>query len=196
MSEAVYRQSPLVQCPVADQTRFRETGVILGERPFAGFVNVRGDAADNAFLAAVAPVLDHGLPLEPNTVAESRARTAFWLGPNEWLLMTPPDGETELIQALRGKLENLFAAVTDVTGGYTVITVAGPRARDVLAKGCPLDLHPSALAPGQCAQTLIAKTGALLRPLAGEPARFDIIVRRSFADYLWCWLEDAAAEYR
>lgn len=195
MSETPPRESPLVQCDIAGQVRFQEARVTLAERPFLGYVNLRGDPADSAFVQAVEAVLGLALPVQPNTVAGSQDRIALWLGPNEWLLMTPPDGEVELIDALRKSLTDLFAAVTDVTGGQTIISVKGPLARDLLAKGCPLDLHPRIFGPGQCAQTHIAKTAALIRPRDGEPPVFEIIVRRSFADYLWRWLEDGAAEY-
>ena len=66
--------------------------------------------------------------------------------------------------------------------------------RDLLAKGCPVDLHPSVFDVGQCAQSHLAKAPILLRQVDREPT-FEIIVRRSFADYFWTWLEDAAAEY-
>ena len=66
--------------------------------------------------------------------------------------------------------------------------------RELLAKGCPLDLHPRAFDVGQCAQSHLAKAPILIRQLDREPS-FEIVVRRSFADYFWLWLEDAAAEY-
>ena len=47
---------------------------------------------------------------------------------------------------------------------------------------------------GQCAQSHLAKAPILLRRL-DRRSSFEIIVRRSFADYFWLWLEDAAAEY-
>ena len=69
------------------------------------------------------------------------------------------------------------------------------RSRGLLAKGCPLDLDQRVFAPGQCAQTRIAKTGALIWQIDDKPT-FDIVVRRSFASYLWRWLDDASQEYR
>ena len=88
----------------------------------------------------------------------------------------------------------MHAAVTDVTGGQTVITLSGPRTRDVLAKGCPLDLHPSVLRPGDCAQTLLAKANVIIRCVDDSPS-YELTVRRSFAHYARCGLHDAAQEY-
>jgi sarcosine oxidase subunit gamma len=84
--------------------------------------------------------------------------------------------------------------VVDVSDSRAVITLSGPRALDVLAKGCPLDLHPRVFSPGRCAQSLLAKAHVLLHRVDDAPT-FEIYVHRSFADYLWTWLEDAAAEY-
>ena len=88
-----------------------------------------------------------------------------------------------------------LAAVNRLDGGQTVIRIAGDNAREVLAKGSPLDLDSRVFAPGHCAQTRIAKTGALIWQIDHKPT-FDIVVRRSFASYLWRWLDDASQEYR
>ena len=65
---------------------------------------------------------------------------------------------------------------------------------DVLAKGCTLDLHPSVFGQGICAQSNLAKANVLIS-MGHEPHAFDLIVRRSFSDYLLRWLKVATAEY-
>jgi sarcosine oxidase, subunit gamma len=117
-----------------------------------------------------------------------------WLGPDEWLLVTPEGRCAAIEAALRTALVGVRSAVTDISGGQTVVALRGGAVRDLLAKGCPLDLHPRVFAAGQCAQSHLAKAPVLIRQLDGEPS-FEIVVRRSYADYLWLWLEDAAAEY-
>ncbi len=72
--------------------------------------------------------------------------------------------------------------------------LAGARARDVLAKGCTIDFHPQVFQAGQCAQTALAKANVLIGLLDASPT-YEIIVRRSFADYLERWLRHAAREY-
>jgi len=86
--------------------------------------------------------------------------------------------------------------VNDLSGGQTVIHIAGRHALDVLAKGTPLDVER--LAAGACAQTHLAKANVCMRPRVDADSAltaYELIVRRSFADYLWRWLEDAASEY-
>ena len=48
-----------------------------------------------------------------------------------------------------------FAAVSDQSDARLVLRVSGPRVRDVLAKGVPVDLHPKAFKPGDIACTVV-----------------------------------------
>jgi sarcosine oxidase, subunit gamma len=193
MSEIVM-ESPLVLARRLQQSNAlpEAAGIRLGERPFIGLINLRA-RADAVGLAKTGKVLGARLPTEPNTRVEQDGNTVCWLGPDEWLVLTPAGEQAERIAQLRDALDGQFAAVTDVSGGYALISVAGPDCRDLLAKGCTLDLHPRAFQAGQCAQTLLAKAGVLL--ITRDDESIDLLVRRSFADYLWHWLVDAAEEY-
>jgi sarcosine oxidase subunit gamma len=61
----------------------------------------------------------------------------------------------------------------------------------VLSRGCPLDLHPQVLAVGQCAQSHYFKASIVLIPVSDDT--FELVVRRSFADYFCRIMLDAAA---
>ncbi len=188
MSDAMHMQSPLVERDVAG-----EGGLQLGERPFLGYLNLRGRPGDAAFTSAVKGVLGVDLPLEPNTTASGDAVTVLWLGPDEWLIITEPDAQESLASRLEEALAGQFVAVTDISSGHTMVVASGPRSRALLARGCTLDLHPREFGPGRCAQTMVAKAGVLVyRPDDGDT--FELVVRRSFAEYLWLWLRDAAAD--
>ena len=166
----------------------------ISERPFLGHLNLRGDPGNGGFTGPAAGVLGFRLPAEPNTTAGEGGLLALWLGPDEWLVVTPPDAQASLAQSLETAFDGVHASVADVTGGQIVITLSGPSARDVLAKGCPLDLHPAVFGPGDCAQTLLAKANVTIRCVDDSPS-FELIVRRSFAEYTALWLHDAAMEY-
>jgi sarcosine oxidase subunit gamma len=161
------------------------------ERPFLELVNVRGEANDGAFIAAVEGVIGARLPAKPNTVVQGDGYDALWLGPDEWLVRSSEARTPELEGKLRTALGALFASVVDVGSGYTVLEVSGERVRDVISRGCPLDLHPKVLQAGQCAQSHYFKAPVVLVPIAGDT--FELIVRRSFADYFLRILADAAA---
>ena len=78
---------------------------------------------------------------------------------------------------------------------YATLALSGPRAREVLMKGCRLDLHPRAFTPGTCVQTALAKANVILHQTDDAPS-YEITVRNSFSVYLATWLLDAMAEYR
>jgi sarcosine oxidase subunit gamma len=89
--------------------------------------------------------------------------------------------------------------VTDVSESRTVITLSGPAARDVLARGISLDLHARAFGPGQCAQTSLSRVNVLLHQTdndgsTGAPS-YEIYVLKSFSDYLWRWLGLIAEDF-
>lgn len=201
MPEAIRLESPLVRCglPRLAANPPAHAKVVASERAFLGHLNLRGDARDARFGDAVEKVLGVAPPVAANTVNESAQGAVYWLGPDEWLAVVSGD-RTEAVEAqLRAALAGVRSAVTDVSSGQTVVVLRGSAARDVLGKGCPLDLHPKVFAVGQCAQSHLAKAGILVRPIppagACEDGAYEIVFRRSFADYVWAWLGDAAAEY-
>ncbi len=192
MAELDLRQSPLDHLSLDARAVAEpgEAGVVAGERRFVAKVNLRGDGTDEAFVKGAKAALKFFPPTTPNTVEGKRERYALWLGPDEWLVIGAPGTETRLAADLGKALAGVVAAVTDVSDGRTVIRLHGPRVRDLLAKGCGLDLHPRAFGPGRCAQTRLAKANVILHQLDDAPT-FDVYVERSFADYLWHWIADA-----
>lgn len=170
-----------------------EAPLRIRELPFLELNNIRGNASDRAFLEAVRDTLGAGLPLRPNTVSEGGGYVLWWLGPDEWLAQSAEPMPARLDRDLRTRFGALFATTVDVSSGYTTLCLSGPRATDVLNKGCPLDLHPRVFGPGQCAQSHFFKTAIALRRLDGD--EWHLIVRRSFADYALRMLVDAAVEY-
>jgi sarcosine oxidase subunit gamma len=175
----------------------RPRGIHLHERRL-GKIELRGDPADRSFMAAVGRALDLLLPTEPNTSAGRGDLGALWLGPDAWLLTCPPAETAPRIDGLRAALSEVHAAIVDVSDGRVALRLAGPNARDVFAKGCPLDLHPRAFAPGRCAQSLLAKASVLIHLLSEDAHRgptFNLYVARSFAHDLFAWLNDAGREF-
>jgi sarcosine oxidase subunit gamma len=171
-----------------------DVAVLMCERAHLGMAILRGAPGDDAFLAAARGILGAALPVAANTVSEGEGVTVLWLGPDEWLVVTPSGEGVALGRALDAGVARHGGIATHVTDSRAVIGVSGPRARDVLAKGCPLDLHPGSFGPGRCAQSLVAKASVLVHQRDDGPG-YDLYVGRSFTTYLWRWLADAAHEY-
>ena len=161
-------------------------------------INLRGDAADPGFRAAVRDVVGVDVPVEPNTVTVAGYRAILWLGPDEWLVTVqlmrgeePPALAAPLAQALAGR----HASVVDVSSNRAAIGFLGPHARLVLAKCCGLDLHPRSFAAGRCAQTLLARAPVILHQFDDLPG-YRLYVRASLAAYVAEWLLEAVREYK
>ncbi|MGW2638158.1 sarcosine oxidase subunit gamma [Streptomyces sp. NPDC001348] len=189
-------RSPLshVADRLAAATRTSGGAIRLAELPFLTQINVRLDGK-GAAAEAVGLALDLQLPLQPNTTVRAGKLTVLWLGPDEWLLVGPAGSERHLESRIREAAGDEHVCVTDVSAQRTTLLVTGPHARDLLAHGCALDLHPRVFGSGRCAQTTLGRTQVVL-VARDEPSRgFWVLVRSSFAGYLAEWLLDAATEY-
>jgi len=194
MVEPYLRRSPLAHRGLPARVGpTAEAGVLLAERAHRSQVNLRGEPA-TAFLDAVRAATGLALPTAPNTTTPAGDLKALWLGPNEWLIVGPDGRQSELVARLRQALAEQHAAVVDVSEARTVIRLAGPRVRELMAKATPLDLYPRAFKAGQCAQSSFAKAVMILDQVDDAPT-YEVYVQNSFADYVWVWIEQAAAHY-
>ena len=132
------------------------------------------------------------LPRTPQTV-EADGALLIWSGPDQFLVLSPRGSATE-------KARSLFsgtASLSEQSDGRSLIRISGTRARDMLAKVCSLDLHPSVFPVGAAAATSIDHTSVNLwrgADSAGE-AVFHLLVFATFAESLWHTLLDSGAEY-
>lgn len=165
---------------------------LLDEIALLDMLTLRGDAADPAFAAAVLSVTGLALPVVANTASVGNGRQLFWLGPDEWLLKTAGGTGDALEAALRAALAGKHISVVQVGSGNTTFTVQGAAAADLIARGCPLDLHARSFPDGSLAQSHIAKANVVIYCLQAQTS-FEITVRRSFAEYLFKWLCEAGS---
>ena len=84
------------------------------------------------------------------------------------------------------------ASLSDHSDGYALFEVWGPRVRDGLAKGVPVDLHPECFTD-DVAVTVVAHIGAIV--WQSGPDRFTLAVFRSYAGSFWHWLSASAAPF-
>jgi sarcosine oxidase, subunit gamma len=158
-----------------------------------GLLNLRGNPADAAFLAAVEQALGLQPPLAACTTVTLGDLRVVWTGPDEWLVVAPQGQNAALAARLRTALAGQHCAVTDVSSGFFQVDLVGPRVRDTLAQGCPMDLHPRAFPAHHAVGTHFYKVGLTLW-LTGENDRFQMLVRRSFIDHFWQLIDHASVE--
>jgi len=123
----------------------------------------------------------------------SAVATPIGLAPDQWLVIADGTRAQRLVAELSSALGD-SAAVIDLSCAKTIMRISGPRARDVLAKGCPLDLDGRVFRPGDAATTHVAHIGCTILQVGDEPS-YDLIVPRSLASSFLAWLTASAAEY-
>jgi len=125
--------------------------------------------------------------------ATSATMTAIWIQPGMWMLSAAGHAEGAMARAIKDATGDA-ASIVDQTHGKTVLTLSGAKARDVMARGCRLDLHPRAFMPGHSAVTQVAHIGCMLRQFDEIPS-YEMLVPSSFAETFFGWLTHSAAEF-
>jgi sarcosine oxidase subunit gamma len=163
----------------------------LREAPFLGKLILRGKP--EVIGKPVEGVIGAALPLVVKRTARGARALAVWTAPDEWWLVAGADEEKKLAADLAAALKGIHHQVADVTDYYTTIRLAGPRTREMLMTLATVDLHPRAFKSGEAVLSNLGRSNPLL-VCTGEDS-FDIHIRISMADYLWCSLLEAGHEW-
>ena len=143
--------------------------------------------ADEKTANSLTKVLGMDLPVKPGGSVSKGNKTALWIGPDEWLLIGPNDGGMATSLAKAGK--QVFSAA-DICHRNTAIIVSGPNAVATLNSGCPRDLSLEAFPVKSCSRTVYGKAEIILWRTGKQ--EFHVECWRSFSDYVWKYLVDAA----
>lgn len=185
-------ESPLHHADLASMAnKSSGGGVSLQEQKLLGHLVLRGSLQNDSFTKGFAEVTGFELP-GPLQSTEGGDISVRWIAPDEWLLIAPGVVAYSLEKRLREAIDGHFA-ITNVSGGQTVLTLSGKDAINVLKKSVGYDLRDCNFPVGKVVTTTFVKTQAVIRR-TGEQ-QWELVIRRSFADYVWLWLQDASAEY-
>ena len=167
-------------------------GVSLREVPFQTMVGVRTVPGSDV-AGRVEVQLGTTLPASCGAVSPAEGTAVLWLSPDEFLVVSDTDPAT-LTGALVEAVAEGPGSATDLSANRTTFELTGPSAREVLEKGCALDLHPRAFAEGSAYVTTLGPVPVIIWKTGAESYR--ILPRSSFADFLGRWLLDAMVEFR
>ncbi|KPF46272.1 sarcosine oxidase subunit gamma [Rhizobium sp. AAP43] len=159
--------------------------VRLTAAPVAVRVSLRAGADA---VAGLSKALGLTLPTKPKTSAAAKGRTAFWIGPDEWLLIDETGGDLMADCAASGTLHS----AADVSHRNAAIIVSGPAADVTVNTGCPLDLSLVAFPVGAVTRTVFGKIEIILHRVEAETFRVECW--RSFADYAFGMLAEGAED--
>jgi sarcosine oxidase subunit gamma len=188
MAETAIRREPLDDAP---SLTVRRRIAVEPAGPSIRFV-LRGSEQAAADLGAAFGV---ALPTAINSAAGGDGKAALRLGPDEWLLLAPEEGEggADALAARLGAGTGEPHSLVDVSHRNVGLVVSGALATDVLSTGVMLDLDPAAFPVGMATRTLFAKAEIVL--WRQEETRFHVEVWRSFSAYLHGLLGEAVREY-
>jgi sarcosine oxidase subunit gamma len=132
----------------------------------------------------------------PLCVGDSLTRDwrALCLGPADWLIVADAHTIPHIREELASEGAEQGIALVELTHAFIALEVLGSASRDLLSKGCGVDLHPRNFAPRQCTRTRFAQIPMIIE--CTDESRFELSVARSYLSYLRSWLADAAREFQ
>ena len=134
-----------------------------------------------------------GFETEAGKGMSAKGITYLPMAPNQWLGVadkkkSPAFGE-ELAKTIAG-----IGHVSEQSASRIRIRISGENARDLMARGCRLDLHPSQAGAGFTAQTVMAQVGVTIYQKSNKP-EYDLYVYSGFARSFWHWLTHTAEQF-
>lgn len=163
---------------------FGGNGVTMAPAAPAERIGLR--AGDEA-RAAIGKAIGGALPKAIGKSTSKAGTTVMCIGPDEWLVV---DDKARGLASKLDALDGVLLSAVDVSHRNTAIMISGELAAAALASGCPRDLRDAAFPVGACARTLLDKAEIVL--LRTAPDAYRIECWRSFSDYVWKYLVDAA----
>ena len=84
-----------------------------------------------------------------------------------------------------------LGSVTDVTDQFVMISIKGDKAYKLFQKGSPFNFNQFMNKKGAVTQTILAKIDVIIHNQ--DKNDVNLFVRRSFAQHLFSWMNDAAS---
>ena len=193
MSNSINMESPLHHAQLDSLVGQSSAGggVLLHESKYLGHLNLRGNAQDVDFLSGIKKIFGIDLPTAPCTSATGELAQIIWLAPDEWLVMVGSGSEYDVELKLRAQLKGHFA-VSDISGAQTILELSGSHVIELMKKSSGYDFHLESFPIGKVVGTTFAKAGAHILRL--EENKFQLVIRRSFSDYIWLWIQHGCKE--
>ena len=133
---------------------------------------------------------DLALSLQSSKVLSNKNTRILWSAPNTWLVISEKEN---IVKIIKEKCNNDNFAVTDISHSRTIIQIKGPNTKEVLKKGCPLNIND--LEKNNCAGSVFHGITIVLDCTDNQPQSFNLITLRSFGESLYHHITDASLEF-
>ena len=178
--------------PIMDTKEFSE--IKISEIEPILKINLRGKNRD--FVTKIGKELSIITPVDPNTSSSNEKLNLLWLSPDEWLIYSNEKIDLNGANFLEDKLYNEISkvnlgSITNVTDHWIMINLSGTKIFEMLSAGCPFNFNNFKNSKGAVAQTLLNHIDVIIHNKNIND--LNLFVRRSFANHLWSWINDAAS---
>ena len=149
------------------------------------------------FITAIGKSLNMLLPTKPNTSTSGEVLTALWLSPDEWMLLSNKtvSDDTNTYEVEDNLINNIskvnLGAVTDVSDQFVMINIKGSKVFDLFATGSPFNFNEFKDKKGSVVQTILSHIDVIIH--LTEINEVNLLVRRSFSEHLYSWINDSAS---
>lgn len=164
--------------------------VRIDETGLQGMITLRGDLS-LATVKKVATTASGAAFPGQRQITVSDTGALAWMSPDELLILCPYEDVSDRLAKMTKTLGNTNALAVDVSDARAIFAISGEDARDVMAKLCPVDLHPEVFKPGEIRRTRLAQIAAAI--WMEDDDTFRLICFRSVAQYAYDVLKVAAA---
>ena len=125
-----------------------------------------------------------------STVVTNQKTRILWSAPRTWLVIS---NKENIINIIKKNCDSANFAITDVSHSRAVIQIKGLNAREVLKKGCPININE--FKKNTCVGTIFNGITILVDCVEDNPDTFNLFCLRSFGESFYHHITDSALEY-
>ena len=133
---------------------------------------------------------DLELPLESFKVSSNQNTRILWSSPNTWLVVSKREN---IVGIINEKFDDKDFAITDISHSRAVMQIKGPLAREVLKKGCPINLNE--FEKNSCVGSVFHGINLVIDCVDRDFQTFNLLTLRSFGESLYHSITDACLEF-
>ena len=130
-----------------------------------------------------------GFPIENSKVESNKETRILWSAPRTWFVISKKEN---IINNIKEKCTDENFAITDISHSRAVIQIKGLQAREILKKGCPLNINE--FKTNNCAGTVFHGISIVVDLIDNNPDTFNLLTLRSFGESFYHHVTDAALE--
>ena len=130
-----------------------------------------------------------GFPIENSKVESDKETRILWSAPRTWFVISKKEN---IINNIKEKCTDENFAITDISHSRAVIQIKGLQAREILKKGCPLNINE--FKTNNCAGTVFHGISIVVDLIDNNPDTFNLLTLRSFGESFYHHITDAALE--